>query len=332
MHDDEVHTDESGLVRRLLAAQLPDWASLPLERVPSSGTRQRSLQARRRQGRSPTSHRLGHRRTGAGARVAPQAGPTPAGRDPRTARNRVAWRGLSVALGRLSMAPGREPPGRTDRGCGFACNRPRRIPPGASPDHLGRSAKRSRRPACAARCSNTGRARRSARRDRRRRCDLCLGRVPASAGVVKPAGLASRRPATRKPTAPRRSPYERHRLRRRGSGRSGMRPDRCVGGAPAGGERALPRRAGRRRRHMDARPRLGTIHRAHRAAGTTRTRIPTSPTLRGTSFGRFSAARTGRPCAAARKACVRSSVGGPGRPRAPPATPRGSVRRSRSAE
>jgi aminoglycoside phosphotransferase (APT) family kinase protein len=37
MHADEVQTDE-GLVRQLLATQLPDWASLPLERVPSSGT------------------------------------------------------------------------------------------------------------------------------------------------------------------------------------------------------------------------------------------------------------------------------------------------------
>jgi len=37
MHVDEVGTDVA-LVRRLLAAQLPDWGSLPLERVPSSGT------------------------------------------------------------------------------------------------------------------------------------------------------------------------------------------------------------------------------------------------------------------------------------------------------
>jgi aminoglycoside phosphotransferase (APT) family kinase protein len=37
MHVDEVSTDV-GLVRRLLATQLPHWESLPLERVPSSGT------------------------------------------------------------------------------------------------------------------------------------------------------------------------------------------------------------------------------------------------------------------------------------------------------
>jgi aminoglycoside phosphotransferase (APT) family kinase protein len=37
MHVDEVSTDVD-LVRRLLAAQLPDWGSLPLERVLSSGT------------------------------------------------------------------------------------------------------------------------------------------------------------------------------------------------------------------------------------------------------------------------------------------------------
>jgi aminoglycoside phosphotransferase (APT) family kinase protein len=37
MHADELHTD-AALVRRLLAAQLPDWAELPIERVPSRGT------------------------------------------------------------------------------------------------------------------------------------------------------------------------------------------------------------------------------------------------------------------------------------------------------
>jgi aminoglycoside phosphotransferase (APT) family kinase protein len=37
MHADEVHTDAS-LVRRLLAAQFPEWADLSLERVQSAGT------------------------------------------------------------------------------------------------------------------------------------------------------------------------------------------------------------------------------------------------------------------------------------------------------
>ena len=37
MHEDEVATD-AALVRRLLAAQFPEWAALPVERVPSSGT------------------------------------------------------------------------------------------------------------------------------------------------------------------------------------------------------------------------------------------------------------------------------------------------------
>jgi aminoglycoside phosphotransferase (APT) family kinase protein len=37
MHADEIETD-ADLVRRLLAGQFPDWASLPIERVPSSGT------------------------------------------------------------------------------------------------------------------------------------------------------------------------------------------------------------------------------------------------------------------------------------------------------
>ena len=37
MHADELHTDVS-LVRRLLAGQFPEWADLPIERVPSSGT------------------------------------------------------------------------------------------------------------------------------------------------------------------------------------------------------------------------------------------------------------------------------------------------------
>jgi aminoglycoside phosphotransferase (APT) family kinase protein len=37
VHADEVATD-AALVRRLLAAQFPDWADLPIERVPSAGT------------------------------------------------------------------------------------------------------------------------------------------------------------------------------------------------------------------------------------------------------------------------------------------------------
>lgn len=37
MHADELHTD-AALARRLLAEQFPEWAGLPLERVPSSGT------------------------------------------------------------------------------------------------------------------------------------------------------------------------------------------------------------------------------------------------------------------------------------------------------
>lgn len=37
MHADEVDTD-AALVRRLLAVQFPEWADLPIERIPSSGT------------------------------------------------------------------------------------------------------------------------------------------------------------------------------------------------------------------------------------------------------------------------------------------------------
>jgi aminoglycoside phosphotransferase (APT) family kinase protein len=37
MHEDELPTD-AALVRRLLAAQFPEWAELPVEHVPSSGT------------------------------------------------------------------------------------------------------------------------------------------------------------------------------------------------------------------------------------------------------------------------------------------------------
>ena len=37
MHADEVHTDVA-LVARLLAAQFPQWAGLPIEPVRSAGT------------------------------------------------------------------------------------------------------------------------------------------------------------------------------------------------------------------------------------------------------------------------------------------------------
>src|SRR5438128_6472500 len=37
MHADELETDET-LVRRLLAAQFPQWADLPIEALPAGGT------------------------------------------------------------------------------------------------------------------------------------------------------------------------------------------------------------------------------------------------------------------------------------------------------
>ena len=37
MHENEIHTDET-LVRRLIAAQFPQWKDLPIRYVPSSGT------------------------------------------------------------------------------------------------------------------------------------------------------------------------------------------------------------------------------------------------------------------------------------------------------
>ena len=37
MHADELETDES-LVRRLLVAQFPSWAELPIEALPAGGT------------------------------------------------------------------------------------------------------------------------------------------------------------------------------------------------------------------------------------------------------------------------------------------------------
>lgn len=37
MHDDDVHSDEH-VIQRLLSAQFPAWASLPITRVPSTGT------------------------------------------------------------------------------------------------------------------------------------------------------------------------------------------------------------------------------------------------------------------------------------------------------
>ena len=37
MHADELETDDA-LVRRLLAAQFPSWAELPIEALPAGGT------------------------------------------------------------------------------------------------------------------------------------------------------------------------------------------------------------------------------------------------------------------------------------------------------
>ena len=57
MHVDEVHTD-AGLVRRLLTAQFPEWAALPIERVASSGTDNALY---RRHGRAVAAHPSGRR-------------------------------------------------------------------------------------------------------------------------------------------------------------------------------------------------------------------------------------------------------------------------------
>ncbi len=46
MHDGELEID-AALVRRLLAAQFPQWADLPIERVRVRGDRQRDLPAGR---------------------------------------------------------------------------------------------------------------------------------------------------------------------------------------------------------------------------------------------------------------------------------------------
>ena len=103
MHADEVDTDVS-LVRRLLAAQFPRWADLPLAPVPSAGT-------------DNALYRLGDDMAVRLPRIEsatwqvdkeqrwlPTACPAPAAGHPCPAGDGGARRGLSVAVVRLPLA------------------------------------------------------------------------------------------------------------------------------------------------------------------------------------------------------------------------------------
>ena len=115
-------------------------------------------------------------------------------------------------------------------------------------------------------------------------------------------------------------------------------PDHACGCRHGAGVPAL--RAERRGRGLRA-PRLQCRRKAHAHAHERRRRIhgdradaahgPLSEGARAVAAETAETARTGRPCGAARRGRAPSSAEGRERPRAPPATPRGSARRSRSA-
>ena len=112
------------------------------------------------------------------------------------------------------------------------------------------------------------------------------------------------------------------------SGRAGRQPSRTKRRAPArtsSGQAGTPGAGGA----LTADDAPDTTTNAARAAAAS-TNLPTPRTV----LGRRRAcwfSRTGRPCGAARRGRARSSAAARERPRAPPATPGGSARRSRSA-
>ncbi|MFD0633484.1 hypothetical protein ACFQ9X_19875 [Catenulispora yoronensis] len=72
MHPDEVDTD-AGLVARMLAAQFPQWAHLPIRRVASTGTDNAMFRVGTRL-RAAAADRVGGRLATAGAAMAAGAG------------------------------------------------------------------------------------------------------------------------------------------------------------------------------------------------------------------------------------------------------------------
>ena len=204
MHADEVDTDAS-LVRRLLAAQFPQWADLPIEPVPSAGTDNALYRLGDDMAVRLPRIALGRRAGGEGARVAAETRPAPAACHPCPAREGDTRRGLPLALVRLPVARRRERDDRAHRrstpggdGSGAIHRRP-----AADRSHRRAAARAAqllpRRAAGHARRCHPRRDRRPGRHARYRRGDRGVGSGPPGARLARPARLDPRRPAIREP-------------------------------------------------------------------------------------------------------------------------------------
>ena len=218
MHVDEVDTD-ADLVRRLLRAQHPQWADLPITRVPSAGT-------------DNAMYRLGDDLVARLPRIdwavdnvakeqrwlpmlaphLPLAVPLPGGRRasrPRSSRTRGAWRGGCPAA--MATLDGLDDPVQAARDLAAFVRALREVDPTDGPRHNAGRVDPPRRP------DGPRRHRRARRRGGRRRPARGVGRGRRGARARRSAHLVPRRPLL----------PERPRHRRPGVRRSST-------GAPAG--------------------------------------------------------------------------------------------------
>ena len=251
MHADEVHTDAS-LVRRLLAAQFPQWADLPIERGRVRRHGQRDLSSGRRHVRAPAAHRLGDRPGREGGALAAEARAASAARHPCSARDGRTRRGLPMAVVHLAVdrrrgCDGRTPP-RSERGGGGSGGVPER----AVADRYARAGPRragtTSSVACRWQCETPAPARRSLRGKAwwisRHLTARGKRRSPRRHGTERPSGSTAI--SCRGTFSPPRPSERGHRLRLPGRGRSGSRPDRGVVALLWRKPRGLPRSARRR--------------------------------------------------------------------------------------
>ena len=271
MHADEVDTDIS-LVGRLVAAQFPRWAGLPIQPVRSAGTDN----ALYRLGdemvvRLPRIHwavgqvekeqewlpRL--------APLLPLAIPVPLAQGTPADEYPWEWSVYRWLEGETATIERIADPGQAATDLARFVAALQRVDPTNGPppgDHNG-----FRGVPLATRDAATRTAIASlARRDRRRRRDRCVGRIPGCTGVGRPARLDPRRPPIREPAGRAGTVERRHRLRVSRRGRPRVRLDGRLDTPFRRDSGRLPRRALCRRRDVGAGSRLGTLLGADRPA------------------------------------------------------------------
>ena len=261
MHADEIETDEA-LVRRLLAAQFPDWAELPIEALPVGGTDNAIYRLGDGALRpSAATLELDDRLAGQGVRVAAEAGAPPAAsRFPTPVARGAPGEGYPHEWAVYDWLDGQDAASATSICRGAAIDlaeflaRLRRIEPAGGPP-----ARRPRRAARAPRRAHAHRDRRTRRLDRRRSRHRGLGARARRARLAPAARLDPRRPRRAEPARRGRANHRGPRLGLPLCRRSGMRREGCVGRPRRRDAPDLPRAARTRRRDLGTRARLGAL-------------------------------------------------------------------------